>query len=78
MEFGRLFEEYFLNRGFEANRSIEETLDLGWNLLSVLPRNALDRVDDKVLDQFYDHDKAVRSFNLQEDGVIKELQEAVK
>ena len=53
-------------------------LDLGWNLLSVLPRNALDRVDDKVLDQFYDHDKAVRSFNLQEDGVIKELQEAVK
>ena len=78
MEFGRLFEEYFLNQGFEANRSIEETLDLGWNLLSVLPRNALDRVDDKVLDQFYDHDKAVRSFNLQEDGVIKELQEAVK
>ena len=73
MEFGRLFEQYFLNQG-EENRSIEETLNLGWNLLSVLPKNALDRVDNKVLDQFYDHEKAVETFGLQEDHIIKELQ----
>ena len=33
MEFGRLFEQHFLNQGFDTNRSIEETLDLGWLLL---------------------------------------------
>ena len=37
MSFGTLFEEHFLNQGFDDNRSIEETLDLGWDLLSVLP-----------------------------------------
>lgn len=72
MTFGRLFEQYFLNQG-EEDRDIIETLDLGWNLLSVLPRNTLDRVDDKVLDQFYDHEKAVETFGLKEDHVIKEL-----
>ncbi len=77
MEFGRLFEEHFLNQGFDTNRSIEETLDLGWTLLSVLPKNELDRVDNAVLDQFYDHDKAVEQFNLVEDTIIKELQQAV-
>lgn len=77
MEFGRLFEEHFLNQGFDTNRSIEETLDLGWTLLSVLPKNELDRVDNAVLDKFYDHDKAVEQFNLVEDTIIKQLQQAV-
>ncbi|MCD7840735.1 MAG: V-type ATP synthase subunit B [Erysipelotrichaceae bacterium] len=77
MEFGRLFEEHFLNQGFDTNRSIEETLDLGWALLSVLPKNELDRVDNAVLDKFYDHEKAVEQFNLVEDTIIKELQQAV-
>jgi len=77
MEFGRLFEEHFLNQGFDTNRSIEETLDLGWTLLSVLPKNELDRVDNAVLDQFYDHGKAVEQFDLVEDTIIKELQQAV-
>lgn len=77
MEFGRLFERYFLNQGFNTNRSIEETLDLGWNLLSVLPKGSLDRIDNEVLEQFYDHDKAVETFGLEEDKVIKELQNAV-
>ena len=49
MSFGTLFEEHFLNQGFDDNRSIEETLDLGWDLLSVLPRAELDRVDNEVL-----------------------------
>lgn len=66
-----------MNQGFNTNRSIEETLDLGWNLLSVLPKGSLDRIDNEVLEQFYDHDKAVETFGLEEDKVIKELQNAV-
>ena len=40
LSFGKLFEQHFLNQGFDVNRSIEETLDLGWDLVSVLPREA--------------------------------------
>ena len=53
IEFGRLFEERFINQGFTENRSIEQSLDLGWELLSTLPRAELDRVDDAVLDAYY-------------------------
>ena len=53
MAFGKAFDERFLGQG-NANRSIEETLDLGWELLRMMPRNELDRVDDKLLDEFYD------------------------
>lgn len=53
MEFGKLFEAKFVNQGFDENRSIEESLDLGWELLSTLPRTELDRVDDKLLDKYY-------------------------
>ena len=77
MEFGRLFEQHFINQGFDTNRSIEETLDLGWALLSVLPKSELDRVDNAVLEQFYDHEKAVSLFDLQEEETIRELQQAV-
>ena len=49
LSFGKLFEQHFLNQGFDANRSIEETLDLGWDLVSVLPREALDRLDNLSL-----------------------------
>ncbi|MBP3268803.1 MAG: V-type ATP synthase subunit B, partial [Ruminococcus sp.] len=54
LHFGRLFEQYFLGQGADENRSIEQTLDLGWTLLSALPRSALDRVNDKLLDEKYD------------------------
>lgn len=60
LRFGRLFEKHFLNQSFNENRSIDETLDLGWDLLSTLPRSALDRVDDKVLDKFYDSARTAR------------------
>ena len=73
MQFGKLFEQHFINQGFDENRSIDETLDLGWSLLSVLPKNELDRVDDAVLDQFYDHEAAVKRFDLKEETIIKEL-----
>lgn len=51
MKFGREFEQKFINQGFNENRSITETLDLGWKLLSALPRELLDRVDEKLLDE---------------------------
>lgn len=53
MEFGRVFEQRFINQGYTENRTIEETLDLGWELLSMLPREQLDRVDEEMLDQHY-------------------------
>ena len=53
IEFGKLFENKFVNQGFNENRSIEQSLDLGWELLSTLPRTELDRVDDAILDQYY-------------------------
>lgn len=53
IEFGRQFENTFVNQGFTENRSIDQSLDLGWKLLSTLPRSELDRVDDSMLDQYY-------------------------
>lgn len=60
LRFGTLFEKYFLSQGFDENRSIEQTLDLGWILLSALPRTALDRVNEKLLDEKYDPDALER------------------
>lgn len=60
MRFGRLFEQHFLNQGFDENRSMDETLDLGWDLLCTLPRAELDRMDDKLLDENYDPERARR------------------
>ena len=76
MKFGSLFETYFLSQGFDSNRDICETLDLGWNLLSVLPREELDRVDDEVLDLYYDHDRAVKTFDLHDAAIIQEMKAA--
>lgn len=56
MEFGRVFEQKFINQGYTENRTIEETLDLGWELLSMLPREQLDRVDEEMLDKHYKGD----------------------
>lgn len=53
LNFGNEFEKRFINQSFTENRSINETLDLGWELLSALPRNMLDRVDDKTIEQHY-------------------------
>ncbi|MBD5128548.1 MAG: V-type ATP synthase subunit B [Ruminococcaceae bacterium] len=60
MRFGLLFEENFLNQGFDENRSIDETLDLGWDLLCSLPKSELDRIDEKLLEEKYDPERAAR------------------
>ena len=51
--FGKEFERRFVGQGNHANRNIIETLTIGWELLGLLPRAELDRVDTKVLDQYY-------------------------
>lgn len=51
--FGKAFDERFLKQDREENRSIEETLNLGWELLAMLPKSELDRVDDKILEKYY-------------------------
>ena len=53
IQFGKEFETRFINQGFYENRSIEETLDLGWELLSMLPKKELDRVDEEILKKHY-------------------------
>ena len=58
MEFGVLFEQYFINQGFDENRTIDETLNLGWELLSVLPMSELDRVDESLLKEKYNPENA--------------------
>jgi V/A-type H+-transporting ATPase subunit B len=53
MEFGRKFEEDFLSQRKDENRSIEESLNLAWKLLSILPIEELDRVDPKIAEKYY-------------------------
>ncbi len=53
IEFGRKFEQYFIRQDFNENRTIEFTLDLGWKLLSILPKEELDRVDADMLAKHY-------------------------
>ena len=52
--FADRFEKEYVSQGYQKNRSIEETLDLGWELLRILPRSELKRIDDKYLDMYYD------------------------
>lgn len=51
--FADKFEKEYLSQGYESNRTIEETLDLGWKLLNILPRSELKRISNKRLDKYY-------------------------
>ena len=51
-QFAEEFEKLYVSQGFEANREINETLDIGWKLLSVLPRSELKRIKDKFIDKY--------------------------
>lgn len=53
LKFGKEFEAKFLTQSQYENRTIEQTLDLGWELLSQLPREDLDRVDDETIEKYY-------------------------
>jgi V/A-type H+-transporting ATPase subunit B len=53
LKFGRAFEHEFINQGFTENRTIEQTLDIGWRLLSVFPQEELTRVSLDELKEYY-------------------------
>ena len=52
-KFADAFENEYVSQGYNTSRDIEDTLELGWKLLSILPRSELKRIDDKYLDQYY-------------------------
>ena len=54
LAFGKKFEKYFVGQREDENRTIIDTLEIGWSLLRMLPREELDRVDTKILDEYYD------------------------
>ena len=51
-KFSDEFEKRYVSQGYEANRSIEETLNLGWELLSILPKSELRRIRDEYIDKY--------------------------
>ena len=53
-KFADEFEQKYVSQGYDNDRSIEETLDIGWELLRLLPRSELKRISDKLLDEYYD------------------------
>lgn len=53
-KFADAFEKEYVSQGYRTNRTIEETLDLGWKLLRILPRAELKRIKDVYLDQYYE------------------------
>lgn len=51
-KFAEAFETEYVSQGFNANRTIEETLDLGWKLLKMIPRSELKRIRDEYLEKY--------------------------
>ena len=54
LSFGKAFEQNFISQGRDENRSINQTIEIGWTLLRMLPREELTRIDTKILDKFYE------------------------
>jgi V/A-type H+-transporting ATPase subunit B len=61
LKFADMFEERFVTQGVDENRTIEQTLDLGWELLSTLPEGELKRIDEKYVKQYYKGSSAVKA-----------------
>ncbi|MEQ2443959.1 V-type ATP synthase subunit B [Pseudoflavonifractor intestinihominis] len=53
LEFGKAFEALFINQDMGDNRTIDQTLDLGWKLLSILPKSELDRMSSATIEAHY-------------------------
>ncbi|WP_318567340.1 ATP synthase subunit B [Salinigranum marinum] len=57
LDFAERFEDEFVDQGFTTERSIDETLDIGWDLLSMLPKEELNRIDEELIEQHYRDDE---------------------
>ena len=53
-KFAEEFEKQYVSQGFTTNRSIEETLDIGWKLLKILPKSELKRIKEKYIEKYLD------------------------
>lgn len=53
MKFGRAFEDKFVTQGIQEDRSINQSLEIAWDLLRMLPKSELDRIDDEILEVYY-------------------------
>lgn len=60
LEFGKAFETQFIGQGENENRTILDTLTIGWNLLKMLPREELDRIDTSILEKYYPKEEEMR------------------
>ena len=56
LDFADRFETEFVQQGYDTNRDIEETLDIGWDLLSMLPEAELNRVDEEYIEDYYEEE----------------------
>lgn len=54
LAFGREFEKKFISQGQHENRNIDETLDIGWKVLRLLPREELDRIPPEMIDKYWE------------------------
>jgi len=73
IQFGNFFEKFYLSQAITRNRTIIETLDLGWELLSILPKSELDRVNEDMLEKYYNQDKAAKDFKIDDRILIRNL-----
>ena len=62
LKFGNFFEKYFINQASTENRTIEDTLDLGWKILSILPISELSRAKTEMIEKYYIKDKELLNF----------------
>ncbi len=53
LQFANRFEKEFISQGTNENRDIEKTLDLGWELLSVLPESEFARIDPDIIEKYH-------------------------
>lgn len=51
-KFSQEFEQKYVSQGYDTDRTIEETLDIGWELLKILPKSELKRIDDKYIEKY--------------------------
>lgn len=56
-KFADEFEKQYVSQGFDVNRDIEETLDLGWKLLKILPKSELKRIRDEYIEKYLGSDE---------------------
>jgi V/A-type H+-transporting ATPase subunit B len=61
LDFADRFEREFVDQGFDVSRDIGETLDIGWDLLSMLPKAELNRIDEDLIEQYYQEDEAAEA-----------------